>query len=38
MGNLTLKVNIMKNILATREKEKKVLQEEVNKERDFQKG
>ncbi len=38
MGNLTLEVNNLKNSLATREKEKVVLQEELNKERDFQKG
>jgi hypothetical protein len=35
MGNL--EVNVMKNILATGEKEKVVLQEELDKER-FQKG
>jgi len=35
MGNL--EVNIMKNILATGEKEKVVLEEELDKER-FQKG
>jgi hypothetical protein len=38
MGNLTLEVNSLKNILATREKEKAILQEELDKERDFQKG
>ncbi len=38
MGNLTLEVNILKNILVIREKEKVVLQEELDKERDFQKG
>jgi hypothetical protein len=35
MGNLTLEVNTLKNRLATREKEKVMLQEEFNKERDF---
>jgi hypothetical protein len=35
MGNLTLEVNILKNILVIREKEKVVLQEELDKERDF---
>jgi hypothetical protein len=38
MGNLILKVNILKNKLATREKEKAVLQAELDKERNFQKG
>ncbi len=38
MGNLTLKVNSLKNILAIREKEKAILQEELDKERKFQKG
>jgi hypothetical protein len=38
MGNLTLEVNTLKNILATGEKEKVVLQEELDKERNFQKG
>jgi hypothetical protein len=38
MGNLTLEVSILKNKLASREKEKVVLQEELDKERDFQKG
>ncbi len=38
MGNLTLEVNSLKNILVTREKEKAILQEELDKERDFQKG
>ncbi len=37
MGNLTLEVNNLKNRLATREKEKVVLQEELDKERDFEK-
>jgi hypothetical protein len=32
MGNLTLEVNTMKNILAMGEKEKAVLQEELDKE------
>jgi len=35
MGNLTLEVNSLKNILVTREKEKAILQEELDKERDF---
>jgi len=35
MGNFTLKVNTLKNILATREKEKAMLQEELDKERNF---
>jgi hypothetical protein len=38
MWNLTLEVNILKNRLAMGEKEKVVLQEELDKERDFQKG
>jgi hypothetical protein len=38
MGNLTLKVNSLKNRLVIGEKEKAVLQEELNKDRDFQKG
>ncbi len=38
MGNLALEVNIMKNRLATREKEMAMLQEELDKERYFQKG
>ncbi len=38
MGNLTLEVNTLRNTLATREKEKAMLQEELDKERDFQKG
>ncbi len=38
MGNFILEENDLKNILATRAKEKAVLQEELNKERDFQKG
>ncbi len=38
MGNLTLEVNNLKNILAIGEKEKAVPQEELDKERDFQKG
>ncbi len=38
MGNLTLKVNIMKNKFPIGEKEKAMLQEELDKERDFQKG
>jgi hypothetical protein len=38
MGNLTLEVNNLKNKLVTKEKEKAMLQEELDKERDFQKG
>jgi hypothetical protein len=38
MGNLTLEVNTLKNILATWERKKELLQEELDKERDFQKG
>jgi hypothetical protein len=34
-GNLTLEVNTLKNILVTREKEKVVLKEELDKERKF---
>jgi hypothetical protein len=35
MGNLTLDVNNLKNILVTGEKDKVMLQEELDKERDF---
>jgi hypothetical protein len=35
MGNLTLEVNTMKNILVVGEKEKSVLQEELDKEKEF---
>jgi hypothetical protein len=38
MGNLTLEVNTLKNRLVTGEKEKVVLQEELDKEKEFQKG
>jgi bacterioferritin (cytochrome b1) len=38
MGNLTLEVNTLKNRFVTGEKEKVVLQEELDKERKFQKG
>jgi len=38
MGNLILEVNILKNRLVTREKEKAVLQEELDKKKEFQKG
>ncbi len=38
MGNLILEVNIMKNKLATREKEKAILHEDLDQERDFKKG
>ncbi len=36
MGNLTLEVNTLINIFVTREKEKVVLQDELDKEREFQ--
>ncbi len=35
MGNLNLEVNNLKNILATKENEKVVLQVELDKERDL---
>jgi hypothetical protein len=35
MGNLTLEVNTLKNKFITREKEKEVLHEELDKERKF---
>jgi regulator of replication initiation timing len=35
MGNLNLEVSSLKNRLAKKEKEKAVLQVELNKERDF---
>ncbi len=38
MGNLILKVNTLNNILVAGEKEKAMLQEELDKERDLQKG
>jgi hypothetical protein len=38
MGNLTLKVNTLNNILVTGEKEKVMLQEELDKKKEFQKG
>jgi hypothetical protein len=38
MGNLTLEIDTLKNILAIGEKEKVVLQEELDKEKYFQKG
>ncbi len=38
MENLTLEVNTLKNMLVMREKEKVVLQEELDKKKDFQKG
>jgi hypothetical protein len=38
MGDLTMEVNTLKNKLVTGEKEKKVLQDELDKERGFQKG
>ncbi len=37
MGNLNLQVSSLKNRLATKEKEKVILQVELDKERDFQK-
>jgi len=36
MGNLTLEVNTLINIFVTGEKEKVVLQDELDKEREFQ--
>jgi len=38
MGNLTLEVKYLKNIVATGENEKAFLKEELDKERDFQTG
>ncbi len=38
MGNLTMEVNTLKNKLAVRKKEKSTLQEELDKEKDIQKG
>jgi len=35
MGNLNLEVNILTNKLATGEKEKAILHEELDKEREF---
>jgi hypothetical protein len=35
IGNLTLEVNILKNKLVTGEKEKAVLQEKLDKKREF---
>jgi hypothetical protein len=35
MRNLTMKVNTLKNILVMKEKEKAMLQEELDKERKF---
>lgn len=37
MGNLNLEVSTLKNKLATKEKEKAILQEELDKENNFQK-
>jgi hypothetical protein len=37
-GNLNLEVSSLKNKLATWEKEKVVLQEKLDKEKEFQKG
>ncbi len=38
MGNLNMEVNTLENKLVTREKEKAVLQKELDKEIKFQKG
>jgi bacterioferritin (cytochrome b1) len=38
MGNLNLEVSSLKNKLAIGKKEKAILQEELEKEKDFQKG
>ncbi len=38
VGNLTLEANNLNNKLATGEKEKVILQEELDKEKNFQKG
>jgi hypothetical protein len=38
MGNLILEVNTLMNILVTGEKEKVMLQDELDKDRKFQKG
>jgi hypothetical protein len=38
VGNLTLEVNNLNNILAIGEKEKVILQEELDKEKKFKKG
>jgi predicted metallopeptidase len=38
MGYLTLEINILKNRLITREKAKIMLHEELDKERNFEKG
>jgi hypothetical protein len=38
VGNLTLEVNSLKNRLAIGEKEKVILYEELDKDRDFKKG
>ncbi len=38
MGNLNMEVKSLKTRLAIGEKEKAVLEEELDKERDFQKG
>jgi len=38
MGNLILEMKSLKNRLVTREKEKVNLQEELDEERNFQKG
>jgi uncharacterized protein (DUF3084 family) len=38
MGNLSLELNTLKNKLVAREKEKAMLQEELDKKREIQKG
>jgi hypothetical protein len=38
MGNLTLEVKTLKSILVVGEKEKAMLHEELNKEKEIQKG
>jgi hypothetical protein len=38
MGNLILEVNTLKNKLVMGEKENEMLQEELDKEKEFQKG
>ncbi len=38
MGNLNMEMSNLKNILATREKDKAILQEDLDKEKDFQMG
>ncbi len=38
MGNLNMEVNSLKNRLTTGEKEKAILQERLDQEKEFQKG